>query len=82
MGGFVFVFFLGGGGGGGGVVSSQIDGSEIKRLVAYASCTLSKTEQTYSQLDKEVLALIFNSKIIFMGVVLHCTLTISLYRAY
>ena len=45
-----------------GAVLSQIDEQGVERPVAYASCTLSQPERNYSQLEKETLALIFDTK--------------------
>ena len=45
-----------------GAVLSQIDEKGVEKPVAYASRTLSRPEQNYSQLEKEALALIFGTK--------------------
>ena len=45
-----------------GAVLSQIDEQGVERPVVYASRTLSQAERNYSQLEKEVLALIFGTK--------------------
>jgi len=46
--------------GAGAVLSHRIDGQD--RPVAFASCTLTKAQKNYSQLDKEAFAIIFGLK--------------------
>ena len=46
--------------GAGAVLSHKIDGCE--RPIAFASCTLSKSQKNYSQLDKEAFSIIFGLK--------------------
>jgi len=66
----------------GAVLSHHFPSGEEKPI-AFASCTLSKAEQNYSQIEKESLALfsIWSSKICMVGSLLYIQTT-SLWRVY
>ena len=62
-----------------GAVTSYIMPDKSKRPITFASCTLTKAEQNYSQLEKEALSIIFGVKNTCMVGSSYWSLTISHY---